>query len=119
VEAVAAAEAAAAVESAAAAGAASKAAANAPGAEAALSPELPKKPGGSADGMAEDAEEIPGRPEELKTRGGSLSSERANAAAQAERSKPIKLLRSLQHNNPLISNAITTLNLSSEFIFMV
>jgi len=34
--------------------------------------------------MAEDAEEIPGRPEELKTRGGSLSSEGANAAAQAE-----------------------------------
>ena len=73
-EAVAAAEAAAAVESAAAAGAASKAAADAPGAEAALSPELPKGPGGGADGMAEDAEEIPGRPEELKTRGGSLSS---------------------------------------------
>jgi hypothetical protein len=45
--------------------------------------------------MAEDAEEIPGRPEELKTRGGSLSSEGANAAAQAERSAPIKLLRSL------------------------
>jgi len=75
VEAVAAAEAAAAVESAAAADrAASKAAADAPGAEAALSPELPKEPGGGADGMAEDAEEIPGRPEELKTRGGSLSS---------------------------------------------
>ena len=63
VEAVAAAEAAAAVESAAAADrAASKAAADAPGAEAALSPELPKEPGGGADGMAEDAEEIPGRP---------------------------------------------------------
>ena len=35
---------------------------NAPGAEAASSPELPKEPGGGADGMAEDAEEIPGRP---------------------------------------------------------
>ena len=54
---VAAAEAAAA-EAAAAAGAAAKAAADAPGAEAALSPELPKEPGGGADGMAEDAEEI-------------------------------------------------------------
>ena len=67
--------------------------------------------------MAEDAEEIPGRPEELKTRGGSLSSEGANAAAQAERSTPIKLMRSLQQSNALISNAITTLNLSPEFIF--
>jgi hypothetical protein len=119
VEAVAAAEAVAAVESAAAAGAASKAAANAPGADAAFSPELPKEPGGGADGMAEDAEEIPGRPEEFKTRGGSLSSEGANAAAQAERSTPIKLMRSLQQSNALISNASTTLNLSSEFIFMV
>jgi hypothetical protein len=108
------------VESAAAADrAASKAAAEAPGGEAALSPELPKEPGGGADGMAEDAEEIPGRPEELKTRGVSLSSEGANAAAQAERPTPIKLLRSLQHNNAIISNAITTLNLSQEFIFMV
>jgi hypothetical protein len=69
--------------------------------------------------MAEDAEEIPGRPEELKTRGGSLSNEGANAAAQAERSTPIKLIRSLQQSNALISNAITTSNLSSEFIFMV
>ena len=58
-EAVAAAEAVAAVES----------AADALGAEAALSPELPKEPGDGADGMAEDAEEIPGRPEVLKTRG--------------------------------------------------
>ena len=119
-----AAEAAAAVEAAAAAGAAAKAAADAPGAQAALAPELLKEPGGGAGGMAEDAEEIPGRPvfsvgarEELKTRGGSLSSEGANAAAQAERPTPIKLLRSLQHNNALISNAITTLNLSPEFIF--
>jgi hypothetical protein len=69
--------------------------------------------------MAEDAEEIPGRPEELKTRGGSLSSEGENAAAQAERSTPIKLMRSLQQSNALISNTITTLNLSSKFIFMV
>ena len=120
VEAVAAAEAAAAVESAAAADkAASKAAANAPGAEAALSPELPKEPGGGADGMAEDAEEIPGRPEEFKTRGGSLSSEGANAAAEAERPTTIKLMRSLQHSNALVLYEVTTLNLSSEFIFMV
>jgi hypothetical protein len=69
--------------------------------------------------MAKDAEEIPGRPEELKTRGGPLSSEGANEAAQAERSTPIKLMRSLQQNYALISNASTTLNLSSEFIFMV
>jgi hypothetical protein len=69
--------------------------------------------------MVENAEEIPGRPEELKTRGGSLSSEGANAAAQAVRSTPIKLMRSLQQSNALISNVITTLNLSSEFIFMV
>jgi hypothetical protein len=53
--------------------------------------------------MAEDAEEIPGRPmfsvgarEELKIRGGSLSSEGENAAVQAERSTPIKFLRSLK-----------------------
>jgi hypothetical protein len=126
VEAAAAAEAVAAVESTAAAGVAAKAAADAPGAEAALVPELPKEPGGGAVGIAEDAEEIPGRPmfsvgalEELRTRGGSLGSEGANAAAQAERSTPIKFLRSLQHSNSLILNAITTLNLSSEFIFMV
>ena len=49
----------------------------------------------------------------------SIFSEEANAAAQAERSTPIKLLRSLQHNNALVLYAITTLNLSSEFIFMV
>jgi hypothetical protein len=124
-EAVAAAEAATAVESATAAkaaadaGATAKAAADALGAQAALAPELPKLRGGGAGGMAEDAEEIPGRPEELKTRGGSLSSEGANAAAQAERSTPIKLLRSLQHNNALVLYEITTLNLSSGFIFMV
>jgi hypothetical protein len=82
VEAFAAAKTVAAVESAAAAGAAAKAAADAPGREAALVPELPKEPGGGAYGIAEDAEEIPGRPmcsvgarEELKTRGGSLSSQ--------------------------------------------
>ena len=68
--------------------------------------------------MAEDAEEIPGRPEELKTRGGSLSSEGANAAAQDEKSAPIKLLRSSLHNNALVLDGITTLNLSPEFIFM-
>jgi hypothetical protein len=55
VEAVAAAEAAAAVE------AAAKAAANALGARAALAAELPKEPEGGTGGMAEDAEEIPGR----------------------------------------------------------
>jgi hypothetical protein len=126
VEAAPAAEAAAAVESSAAAGGAAKVAADASGAEAALAPELPKEPGGGADGMAENAEETPGRPmfsvgarEEVKTRGGSLTAEGANAAAQAERSTPIKLLRSLQHSIALILNAITTLNLSSEFIFMV
>jgi hypothetical protein len=125
VEAVAAAKAAA-VESAAAAGGAAKAAADAPGAEAALAPELPKEPGGGADGMAEGAEETPGRPvfsvgarEEFKTQGGSLSSEGAKTAAHVERSTPIKLLRSLQHSNALILNAITTLSSSSEFIFMV
>jgi hypothetical protein len=65
-----------------------------------LAPELPKEPGGGAGGMAEDAVEIHGRPvfnvggrEEFKTRGGSLSSEGANAAIQAERSTPIKVLR--------------------------
>ena len=107
----AAAEAAATVESAAAAGGAAKAAADAPGAQSALAPGLPKEPGGGADGMAEDAEEIPGRPVfgvgargELKTRGGSLSSEVANAAVQAERPTPIKFLRSLQCTSPLILN---------------
>jgi hypothetical protein len=119
-------EAVAAAEAAAAAGGAAKAAADALGARTAFAPELPKEPGGGADGMAEDAEEIPGRPmfsvgarEELKTRGGSLSSEGANAAAQAEKSTPIKLLRSLHHNNALVLYEITTLNLSSEFISMV
>jgi hypothetical protein len=88
VEAFAAAEAAAAVESSAAAGAAAKAAADAPGAEAALAPALPKEPGGGVDGMAEGAEETPERPvfsvgarEELKTQGGSLSSEGEHSAA--------------------------------------
>jgi hypothetical protein len=58
----AAAEAAAAVEAPAAAGAAAKAAADALGARAALAAELPKEPDGSTGGIAEDAEEIPGRP---------------------------------------------------------
>jgi hypothetical protein len=80
-EAAAAVEAAAAAEATAAAGAAAKAAADALGARAALSPELQKKPGGGAGGMAEDAEEIPGRPEEFKLE--AVSSEGANAAAQA------------------------------------
>jgi hypothetical protein len=64
--------------------------------------------------MIEDAGEIPGQPvfsvearEELKTRGGSLSSEGANAAVQAERLKPIKVLKSLEYSNALISNAVT------------
>jgi hypothetical protein len=125
-EAAAAVEAVAAAEAAAAAGGATKAAADALGARAVLAPELPKELGDGADGMAEDAEEIPGRPmfsvggrEESKTRGGSLSREGANAAVQAERSTPIKFLRSLQYTNALILNVITTLNLSSEFIFMV
>ena len=65
--------------------------------------------------MAEEDEEIPGRPvfcvgarEELKTRGGSLSSEGANGEVQAGRSTPIKILRSLDYSNVLISNADTT-----------
>jgi hypothetical protein len=126
-EAAAAVKAVAAAEAAAAAGAAAKAAADALGARTALAPEVPKEPGGGAGGKAEDAEEIHGWPMfsvgargELKTRGGSLSSEGANeAVVQAERSTPIKFLRSLQYTNALILNAITTLNLSSEFIFMV
>jgi hypothetical protein len=113
----AAAEAAAAVEAAATAGGAAKAAADALGARAALAAELPKEPDGGTGGMVEDAEEIPGRPvfsvggrEELKTRGGLLSSEGANAAVQAEKSTPIKALRSLEYSNALILNAITPLN---------
>jgi outer membrane receptor protein involved in Fe transport len=126
VEAVAAAESVAAVESAAAAGATAKAVADAPGAEAAFVPELPKEPGGGTGGIAEGAQEIPGRPvfrmgarEELKIRGESLSSEGANGAAQAERSSPIKFFRSPHHSYALVLNEITTLNLLSEFIFMV
>jgi hypothetical protein len=61
-EAAAAVEAAVAAEAAAAAGVAAKAAGDVLGARAASAPELPKGPGGGADGMAEDAEEIPGRP---------------------------------------------------------
>jgi hypothetical protein len=85
----AAAEAAAAVEAAAAAEVAAKAAADTPGARAALALVLPKRPGGGEGGVAEDAEETLGRPffsvgtrEELKTRGGSLSSEGANAVCE-------------------------------------
>ena len=110
----AAAEAAASVEAAAAAGGATKAAAVAPRAEAAWAPELPKETGGSTGGIVEDVEEIPGRPmfsvgarDILKARGGSLSSEGANAAAQTERSTPIKFSKSPQHSNTLILNAIT------------
>jgi hypothetical protein len=47
--------------------------------------------------------------EELKTQGGSLSSEGANAAVQTERSTPIKVLRSLEYSYALILNAITSL----------
>jgi hypothetical protein len=97
--------------------AAAKAAADALGAQAALAAVLPKEPDGGTGAMAEDAEETPGRPvfsvgarEELKTRGGSLSSEGANAAIQAEKSTPIKVLRSLEYSNALIVNAVTTLN---------
>jgi len=68
--------------------------------------------------MAEEDEGIPGRPvfcvgarEELKTRGGSLSSEGANAAVQAERSTPIRILRSLQYSYAFISNADTTFSI--------
>jgi hypothetical protein len=110
----AAAKAAAAVEAATAAGAAAKAAADALGVRAALAAELPREPDGGTGGMAEDAEETPGRPvfslgvrEELKIRGGSLSSEAANAAVQAEKSTPIKVLRSLEYSNALIINTIT------------
>jgi hypothetical protein len=105
------------VEAAAAADAAVKAAADALGARAALAAELPKEPDGGTGGMAEVPEEIPGQPvfrkgarEELKTRGGSLSSEEANAAVQAERSTPIKVLRSLECNYALILNVNTTLD---------
>jgi hypothetical protein len=119
-EAAAAVETAAAAEAAAAAGGAAKTAVDTLGARAALAPELPKKPGGGADGMAEDAEEIPGRPvfcvgarEESKTRGGSLSSEGANAVVQAERPTSIKVLRSLGYSYALILNDIIALNVIS------
>ena len=76
-----------------------------------MAAELPKESDGGTGGMTEGAEEISGRPpvfrmgarEELKTRGGSLSSEGANAAVQAERSTPIKVLRSLEYSYALIS----------------
>jgi hypothetical protein len=76
-----------------------------------------KEPGGGAGGVAEEEEEIPGRPvfcvgarAQLKTRGGSLSSEGENAAVQAERPIPFKVLRSLKYMNALIVNAIIALN---------
>jgi hypothetical protein len=47
--------------------------------------------------------------------GGSLRSEGANAAVQAERSTPIKILRSLEHSYALIMNAV----ISSNFIIGV
>jgi hypothetical protein len=111
----AAAEAATAVKTAAAAEAAAKASAEALCARAALAAELPKEPDGGTGGMAEGAEEIPWRPvfgtgarEESKTRGGSLSSQGANAAVQAERSTPIEVMRSLEYSYALILNSITT-----------
>jgi hypothetical protein len=65
----------------------------------------------------EEAKVVPGRPvfsvgarEELKTRGGSLSSEGTNAAVKAERSAPIKVLRSLAYINIPIVNDIATYN---------
>ena len=51
-----------------------------------------------------------GAREELKTRGGSLSSEGTNAAVKAERSAPIKVLRSLAYINIPIVNDIATYN---------
>jgi hypothetical protein len=75
--------------------------------------------------MADDAEEIPGRPvfsvgarEGFKTRGGSLSSEGANAA-QAERSTLIEILRSPKYSDALILNAIITLSFVTVVHFMV
>jgi hypothetical protein len=59
--------------------------------------------------MAEDAEEIPGRPvfcagarEEWKTLGGSLNSEGENSTVQAERSALIKVLKLLDYSSALI-----------------
>jgi hypothetical protein len=49
--------------------------------------------------------------EELKTRGGSLSSEGKNGNVQAERPTPIKILRSLEYSNALILKADTTFNI--------
>jgi hypothetical protein len=46
----------------------------------------------------------------MGTRGGSLSSEGENAAVQAERLTPIKVLRPLEYSNAFILNAIKTLN---------
>ena len=87
---------------------------------AALAPELPKQPCGDAGGMVEDAEEISGpclvlgpeRNQKLES-GRSVArkqTQNANAAVQAERSTPIKFLRSLEYGNALSLNAIITLS---------
>jgi hypothetical protein len=73
------------VEASAAAGAAAKAAAEAPGAQAALAPELPKEPDGGGGGMAEDAEETPGRP--VFSVGGPRGIENSRRVAQQRGSK--------------------------------
>jgi membrane protein involved in colicin uptake len=84
-EAAAAVEIAAAAEAAAAAGGAAKAAADALGARAALEPELPKEHSGGADGMAEDAEDIPGRP--VFCGGGPRKTDNSRRVAQQRGSK--------------------------------
>ena len=90
-EAAAAVEAVAAAEAAAAAGGATRAAAEALGARTALAPGLSKEPGGGADGMAEDTEEIPGRP--MFSVGGArgiekLEAGRSAAMEQTRQSRP-------------------------------
>jgi len=49
-----------------------------------LAPELPKEPGGGAGGMAEDAEDIPGRP---MLSGGPRGIENSKRVAQQRGSK--------------------------------
>jgi hypothetical protein len=90
-EAAAAVEAAPAAEASAAAGAAAKAAADALGARTALAPELSKVPCDGADGMAEDAEEIPGRPVFCVGARGNLKLE---AVCSARQSRPKDQYRS-------------------------
>jgi hypothetical protein len=51
--------------------------------------------------------------EELQIRRGSLSSEGANREVQAEKSTPIKNLRSLEYNNAFIYNADTTFHITT------